>query len=239
MFLPYGAGGVPLRTPLEDAMAEITASSVKNLREKTGAGMMECKKALEEAGGDEEKAVTILRERGKAAATKKQARIAAEGLVESYIHMGGRIGVLVEVNCETDFVARGDDFRNFVRDVALQICALDAQYVSADEIPAEALEKEREIARAQVAGDPKMANKPENIIANIIESRVGKFKAEVCLMEQPFVKDQGLTVNDLLKQMIAKTGENIRIRRFVRFKMGEGLEKKQDDFAAEVAALQN
>ncbi len=218
-------------------MAEISASAVKNLREKTGAGMMECKKALEEAGGSEEKAITILRERNKSLAVKKGDRIAAEGLVESYIHMGGRIGVLVEVNCETDFVSRSDDFKNFVRDVALQICALDAQYVSADEIPADVVEKEREIAKAQAMTDPKTANKPENVIANIIESRVGKFKAEVSLLDQPFVKDQSVTITELLKQMIAKTGENIRIRRFVRFKMGEGLEKKQDDFAAEVAAM--
>lgn len=218
-------------------MAEISASAVKNLRERTGAGMMECKKALTEAGGDEEKAITILRERNKGIQEKKGGRVTAEGLVESYIHMGGRIGVLVEVNCETDFVSRSDDFKSFVRDVALQICALDAQYVSADEIPADLVEKEREIAKSQALSDPKTANKPENVIANIIESRVGKFKAEITLLEQPFVKDQSVTIQELLKQIIAKTGENIRIRRFVRFKMGEGLEKKQDDFAAEVAAM--
>ncbi len=218
-------------------MAEISASAVKNLRERTGAGMMECKKALTEAGGDEEKAITILRERNKSLAVKKGERITAEGLVESYIHMGGRIGVLVEVNCETDFVSRSDDFKNFVRDVALQICALDAQYITSDEIPADIIEKEREIAKSQALADPKMANKPDNVIANIVEGRVGKFKAEITLLEQPFVKDQSVTVQELLKQIIAKTGENIRIRRFVRFKMGEGLEKKQDDFAAEVAAM--
>ncbi len=218
-------------------MAEISASAVKSLRERTGAGMMECKKALTEAGGDEEKAITILRERNKGIQDKKGGRVTTEGLVESYIHMGGRIGVLVEVNCETDFVSRSDDFKNFVRDVALQICALDAQYITSDEIPADIIEKEREIAKSQALADPKMANKPENVIANIVEGRVGKFKAEITLLEQPFVKDQSFTVQELLKQIIAKTGENIRIRRFVRFKMGEGLEKKQDDFAAEVAAM--
>jgi elongation factor Ts len=218
-------------------MAEISASAVKSLRERTGAGMMECKKALTEAGGDEEKAITILRERNKGIQEKKGGRVTAEGLVESYIHMGGRIGVLVEVNCETDFVSRSEDFKNFVRDVALQICALDAQYITSDEIPADIIEKEREIAKSQALSDPKMANKPENVITNIVEGRVGKFKAEITLLEQPFVKDQSVTVQELLKQIIAKTGENIRIRRFVRFKMGEGLEKKQDDFAAEVAAM--
>lgn len=218
-------------------MAEITASAVKNLREKTGAGMMECKAALTEAHGDEEKAITILREKGKAKAGKVSSRIAAEGLVESYIHMGGRIGVMVEINCETDFVARGEDFKSFTKDVALQICAMDAQFVTGDEIPAETLEKERDIARAQVLADPKTANKPENVRENIVESRLNKFKSEVCLMDQPFVKDQSITVADLLKQVIAKTGENVKIRRFVRFKLGEGLEKKQDDFAKEVAAM--
>lgn len=218
-------------------MADVSAAAVKALREKTGAGMMECKKALEEAQGNEEKAITILRERNRHIAGKKESRVAAEGLVDAYIHTGGRIGVLVEVNCETDFVARSDDFKEFVRDVALQICALNAEYVSADEIPAEVLEKEREIARAQVAADPKTAGKPAHIIDNIIESRLGKFRAEACLLEQPFVKDQSVTIGELVKQLIAKTGENIRIRRFVRFKMGEGLEKKTDDFAGEVAAM--
>jgi elongation factor Ts len=218
-------------------MADVSAAAVKALREKTGAGMMECKKALEEAQGNEEKAIAILRERNKYIASKKESRIAAEGLVEAYIHTGGRIGVLVEVNCETDFVARSDTFKEFVRDIALQICALNAEYISADEIPAEVLEREREILRAQVAADPKTANKPAHIIENIVESRLGKFRAETCLLEQPFVKDQSITVGELLKQLIAKTGENIRIRRFVRFKMGEGLEKKTDDFASEVAAI--
>ncbi len=219
-------------------MAEITATAVKNLREKTGAGMMECKAALTEAEGNEEKAITILRERGKAQAGKKESRVATEGLVESYIHMGGRIGVIVEINCETDFVARGDEFRELARDIALQICAMDAQYVASSEIPEEVIEKERAIARAQAASDPKMAGKPEAVIEKMVEGRLNKFRAEVCLMEQPFVKDQGITITDLVKQKIAKTGENIRIRRFVRFKLGEGLEKKEDNFAAEVAALQ-
>lgn len=219
-------------------MAEITAAAVKSLREKTGAGMMECKAALLEAGGDEEKAIVVLRERGKAVAAKKESRVAAEGLVEAYIHMGGRIGVLVEINCETDFVARGDDFKELARDVALQICAMNAQYVSADEVPDSILAQERSIAHAQVLADPKTANKPEAVRTNIVENRLNKFKAEVCLLDQPFVKDPSITISELLKQKVAKTGENIRIRRFVRFKMGEGLEKKKDDFASEVAAMQ-
>ncbi len=219
-------------------MAEITASAVKSLREKTGAGMMECKAALTEAQGDEEKAIEILRKRGLASAKKKEGRVAAEGVVGSYIHMGGKVGVLVEVNCETDFVARGEVFQQFVKDVAMHICAAEPRFVSKEDVPAEVLEKERVFVREQALTDEKNKNKPEAVIEKIVEGRMSKFYAEVCLLEQQFIKDNEVTVSGLLQQMVSKIGENIRIRRFVRFKMGEGLEKKKDDFASEVAALQ-
>jgi elongation factor Ts len=214
----------------------ITAEAVKALREKTGAGMMECKKALTEAGGNEEQAIEILRKAGLASAKKREGRIAAEGAVGSYIHMGGKVGVLVEVNCETDFVARSEDFQQFVKDVAMHICASEPQYVSKDQVPTEVVEKEREIALGQAKADPKNANKPANILEKLVEGRVAKFLTETVLLEQPFVRDQTITVADLTTRVTAKTGEKISIRRFARFKMGEGLEKRQDDFAAEVAA---
>lgn len=217
-------------------MAEITASAVKNLREKTGAGMMECKKALTEAQGDEEKAIDILRKHGIATAGKKSGRVAAEGIVGSYIHMGGKVGVLVEVNCETDFVARGEAFQQFVKDIAMHVCAAEPRYVSKEEVSEDVLEKERIIVREQALNDEKNKNKPQSVIDKIVEGRMAKFYSEVCLLEQQFIKDNEVTVSGLLQQMIAKIGENIRIRRFVRFKMGEGLEKKKDDFASEVAA---
>lgn len=217
-------------------MAEITASAVKSLREKTGAGMMECKKALTEAGGDEEKAIDVLRKHGIATAGKKSGRVAAEGIVGSYIHMGGKVGVLVEVNCETDFVARGDDFQQFVKDIAMHVCAAEPRYVSKDEVSEDVLEKERVIVREQALNDEKNKNKPQAVIDKIVEGRMAKFYSEVCLLEQQFIKDNEITVGGLLQQMVAKIGENIRIRRFVRFKMGEGIEKKKDDFASEVAA---
>jgi elongation factor Ts len=218
-------------------MAEITASAVKALREKTGAGMMECKNALGEAGGNEEKAIDILRKRGLASAKKKEGRLAAEGAVGSYIHMGGKVGVLVEVNCETDFVARGDEFQQLVKDVAMHIAAAEPRFVTRDEVPADAIDKEREIARAQAKNDPKNANKPDQVIDKIVEGRVGKFYEEAVLLDQPFVKDPAKTVGELVTEKIAKTGERITIRRFTRFKMGEGLEKRADDFGDEVAAL--
>lgn len=217
-------------------MAEITAAAVKSLREKTGAGMMECKTALTEAQGDEEKAIEILRKRGLASAKKKEGRIAAEGIVGSYIHMGGKVGVLVEINCETDFVARGENFQSFVKDIAMHICAAEPRFVSKEDVSEDVLNKEREIAREQAMSDEKNKNKPAQVIDKIVEGRISKFYAEVCLLDQPFIKDQSITISDLLKQQIATIGENIRIRRFVRFKMGEGIEKKKDDFAGEVAA---
>ncbi len=214
----------------------ITAEMVKSLREKTGAGMMECKAALTEAQGNEEQAIEILRKRGLASAKKREGRIAAEGIVGSYIHLGGKVGVLVEVNCETDFVARSEEFQSFVKDIAMHICASEPQYVSKEEIPTAVIEKEREIALEQAKADPKNANKPDQIIEKMVQGRLEKFFGETVLLEQPFVKDQTLTVGELLTRLAAKTGEKIQIRRFTRYKMGEGLEKRQSDFASEVAA---
>lgn len=213
-------------------MAAVSAALVKELREKTGAGMLDCKKALEEANGDLDKASEILREKGLAAAAKKAGRIATEGLVESYIHAGGRIGVLVEVNCETDFVAKTDQFKEFVKDIAMQIAASNPQYLRREDVPAEALEKEKEILRTQALNE----GKPEKIVDKIVEGRLGKFYEENCLMEQPFIKDPDKTISQLLNEKIATIGENINIRRFARFELGEGLEKKQDNFVEEVMA---
>jgi elongation factor Ts len=218
-------------------MADITASAVKSLREKTGAGMMECKNALTEAGGNEDQAIELLRKRGLASARKKEGRIAAEGAVGSYIHMGGKVGVLVEVNCETDFVARGDEFQQLVKDVAMHVAAAEPRYVTREEVPAGDLDKEREIALAQAKNDPKNASKPEQVIDKIVEGRLNKFYEEAVLMDQPFVKDPAKTVGDLVTEKTAKTGEKISIRRFTRYKMGEGLAKRDDDFGDEVAAL--
>jgi elongation factor Ts len=218
-------------------MAEITAAAVKSLREKTGAGMMECKNALTEASGNEEQAIEILRKRGLASARKKEGRVAAEGAVGSYIHMGGKVGVLVEVNCETDFVARSDAFQQLVKDVAMHIAAAEPRYVSREEVPADALDKEREIALAQAKNDPKNANKPEQVIDKIVEGRLNKFYEEAVLLDQPFVKDPAKTVSEMVTEKVAATGEKITIRRFSRYKMGEGLAKREDDFGGEVAAL--
>jgi elongation factor Ts len=218
-------------------MAEITAAGVKALREKTGAGMMECKNALTEASGNEEQAIEILRKRGLASAKKKEGRIAAEGAVGSYIHMGGKVGVLVEINCETDFVARTDEFQQLVKDIAMHVAAAEPRYVSREEVAADALDKEREIARAQAKNDPKNANKPEQVIDKIVEGRLNKFYEETVLLDQPFVKDPAKTINDLLNEKIAATGERISVRRFTRYKMGEGLAKRDEDFGSEVAAL--
>jgi len=212
----------------------ITAADVKNLREQTGAGMMDCKKALAETNGDYEKAVEWLREKGMAKAAKRAGRTAAEGAVGSYIHMGGKIGVLVEINCETDFVARGDAFQQMVKDVCLQICSANPLYVSRDEIPAEAIEAEKKIYVAQA----KETGKPENICEKIAEGKLKKWYEEICLLEQPSVKPEydGKTVETLLTELSGKCGEKLSIRRFVRFQLGEGIEKEETDFAAEVAA---
>ncbi len=208
----------------------ITANDVKELRERTGAGMMDCKRALTEADGNMDKAIEILREKGLAAAAKKSGRIAAEGLVASYIHMGGRIGVLVEVNCETDFVAKTDNFKDLVHDVAMQIAATNPQYVSKEEVPTDVIEKEKEILRAQALNE----GKPEKIVDRMVEGRIEKYYKEVCLLEQPFVKDSDKTVKGMIMEAIASIGENISVRRFVRYEMGEGLEKREDNFVDEV-----
>jgi elongation factor Ts len=218
-------------------MAEVTAAAVKSLREKTGAGMMECRNALTETSGNEDQAIEVLRKRGLAQAGKKAGRTAAEGLVGSYIHMGGKVGVLVEVNCETDFVARGEEFQQLVKDVAMHIAAAEPSFVRRDEVSQDVLDKEREIARAQAVNDPKNANKPEQVIDKIVEGRLNKFYEEAVLLDQPFVKDPAKTVGELVTEKIATIKENISVRRFTRFKMGEGIEKRTDDFGGEVAAL--
>jgi len=199
---------------------EISAQMVKDLREKTGAGMMDCKTALAESAGDVEKAIDILRKKGLSRAAKRAGRAAKEGMVGSYIHMGGKIGVLVEVNCESDFVARTDDFVAFVKDIAMQVAASSPQYLTSEEVPEDVLAREREIYRAQVVD----AKKPENVIDKIVEGKLKKFYTEVCLIDQPFVKDPNISVGEYLNNMIAKIGENMIIRRFVRFQLGEGAE---------------
>ena len=218
-------------------MGDITAGAVKALREKTGAGMMECKNALVAAEGVEERAIDILRKRGLASARKKEGRIAAEGAVGSYIHMGGKVGVLVEINCETEFVAPSEEFLHLVKDIAMHVAAAEPRYVSRTEVTADAIEKEREIARAQAANDPKNANKPEPVIEKIVDGRLNKFYEEAVLLDQPFVKDPTKTVGELVTDKVAKTGEKITIRRFARYKMGEGLHRRDEDFRGEVAAL--
>ncbi|MGD9562562.1 MAG: translation elongation factor Ts [Pyrinomonadaceae bacterium] len=218
-------------------MAEITASLVKSLREKTGAGMIDCKNALVEANGDENAAVEILRKKGMATAGKKAGRVTAEGVVGSYIHMGGKVGVLVEINCESDFVARGDEFQQLVKDVAMHVAAADPRFASRDQVPAAELDKEREILMEQLKNDPKNANKPEDVLNKIIEGRLNKFYEDNVLIDQPFVKDPSKTIGELVTEKIASIKENITIRRFTRYKMGEGIEKRSDDFAAEVASM--
>ncbi|MCO6510186.1 MAG: translation elongation factor Ts [Aridibacter famidurans] len=218
-------------------MAEITASMIKDLREKTGAGMVDCKTALVEAGGDVEKAIEILRKKGMATASKKSGRVAAEGAVGSYIHMGGKVGVLVEINCESDFVSRGDEFQQLVKDVAMHIAAADPRYVRREEVPQEEIAKERQILLEQLKNDEKNASKPDEVLEKIIDGRLNKFFEEIVLVEQPFIKDPSKTIGDLVTEKIASIKENITVRRFTRYKMGEGIEKKQDDFAAEVASM--
>jgi elongation factor Ts len=214
-------------------MAEISAQVVKQLRDKTGAGMMDCKKALKETNGDIDKAVEWLRQKGIASAGKKADRVAAEGLIGSYIHTGGRVGVLVEVNCETDFVARREEFQALVRNIAMQIAACpNVEYVKVADIPAEIAAKEKEIEM----GRDDLANKPDNVKEKIVQGRIDKRLKELSLLDQPYVRDQSITVEELVKQAIAQLGENIQIRRFVRFILGEGIEKQESNFADEVAA---
>jgi len=212
-------------------MAEVTATLIKDLRERTGAGMADCKKALVEVEGDIDKAIDYLRTKGLAKAAKKSGREATEGAVVSYIHGGGRIGVLVEINCETDFVARNEDFQAFTRDVALQIAAMNPQFVRKDEVSQDVVDREREVLIAKA----KESGKPEPVVQKMVDGQITKWMKEICLLDQSWVKDPDKTIEQVQQELIAKIGENIKIRRFARFELGEGLEKKKDDFAAEVA----
>ena len=211
---------------------QITAQMVKELRERTGAGMMDCKKALQENEGDLDKSIDFLRKKGIASAEKKAGRVAAEGAVGSYIHGNGSIGVLVEVNCETDFVARTDEFQALVRDIAMHIAAAEPRFVRREEVTESVLDKEREIYAEQMREE----GKPEKIIPKIVEGKIEKYYAEAVLLEQPFVKNPDQTVGQMLIERVAKIGENVQVRRFTRYRLGEGIEKKKEDFAAEVAA---
>lgn len=211
----------------------ITAAQVRELRDKTGSGIMDCKKALGETKGDVEAAVDFLREKGLASAKKKAGRIAAEGIVSSYIHGGGSLGVLLEVNCETDFVAKTDDFANLVRDIAMHVAAMNPAYVKREDIGTEEIEREKKIFKTQALE----SGKPENIVEKIVEGKIEKFYKENCLIEQPYVKDTDKTVGDIVTAAVAALGENISVRRFTVFKVGEGIEKKSTDLAAEVAAV--
>jgi len=212
-------------------MSEISATMIKDLRERTGAGMADCKKALQEVSGDLDKAIDYLRKKGLAKAAKKAGREATEGLVTSYIHGGGRIGVLVEVNCETDFVARNEDFIAFTRDVAMQIAAMSPQFVRKDEVTQDVIDREKDVLLAKA----KESGKPEPVVQKMVDGQITKWMKEICLLDQSFVKNPDKTIDQIQQELIAKIGENIKIRRFVRFELGEGLEKKKDDFAAEVA----
>lgn len=214
-------------------MAEISAKLVQELRQRTGAGMMDCKKALQENNGDMTKATEWLRQKGITSADKKAGRVAAEGLVDSYIHTGGRVGVLVEVNCETDFVARREEFRTLVRNIAMQIAACpNVEYVKVEDIPDEIVQKEKAIEM----GRDDLGKKPDNIKEKIVQGRIDKRLKEMTLMDQPFIRDQSITVEELVKQGVATMGENIQVRRFARFVLGEGIEKQESNFAEEVAA---
>lgn len=214
-------------------MAEISAKLVKELRDKTGAGMMDCKKALKESEGDLNKATEWLRQKGITSADKKSGRVAAEGIVGSYIHTGGRVGVLVEVNCETDFVARREEFQTLVRNIAMQVAACpNVEYVKVEDIPPDVAQKEKEIEM----GRDDLGGKPENIKEKIVQGRIEKRLKELCLMDQPYIRDQSISVEELVKQSISQLGENIQVRRFTRYVLGEGIEKEESNFAEEVAA---
>ncbi len=210
----------------------VTPQMVKELRERTGAGMMDCKNALLEAKGDMEAAIDVLRKKGLASAAKKAGRVTAEGAVGSYIHAGGKIGVLVEVNCETDFVARTDEFQELVREIAMHVAAAAPQYVRREEVTEDILTRERAVQREKTLAE----GKPEKVVDKIVEGRMEKFFGETVLLEQPFIKDPDKTVGELINEKVAKIGENIQVRRFARYKLGEGIEKRSSDFAAEVAA---
>ena len=214
------------------AVSEISAAQVKELREMTGAGMMECKKALVEVGGDLQRAAEELRKKGITKGAKLAGRVASEGAVGAYVHLGGRIGVLIEINCETDFVGRSPEFTDLVKDISMHIAAAAPRHVSRDEVPADVVAKEQEI----LSDSDDLKTKPEGVRAKIVEGRINKFFEEICLLEQPFVKDPSLTVKELIAQKQSKIGEKIEVRRFVRYQLGEGIEKRNEDFAAEVAA---
>ena len=217
-------------------MSNITAKLVKDLRDKTGAGMMDCKKALKETDGDLEKAIEWLRKKGIASAEKKSGRVAAEGAIGSYIHTGSRVGVLLELNCETDFVARGEIFQSLLKDVSMQVAACpNVEYVSIDQIPTNVVKKEKEIEM----GRDDLSGKPDQIKERIVEGRIAKRLKELVLLEQPYIKDSSLTVEQLVKQTAGKIGENLKIRRFTRYTLGEGIEVEELGFAEEVASLKN
>ena len=213
-------------------MSQVTAQMVKELRERTGAGMMDCKNALNDCAGDMEQAIDALRKKGLASAAKKAGRVTAEGAVGSYIHGAGKLGVLVEVNCETDFVARTDQFQELVRDIAMHIAAAEPKFVRREEVTEDVLERERAIFRDQALA----SGKPAPVVEKIVQGKMEKYYSEFVLLEQPFVKNPDVTISQLIAEKVGKIGENIQVRRFVRFKLGEGIEKRQDDFAAEVAA---
>jgi elongation factor Ts len=212
-------------------MSQVTTDLIKELRERTGAGMADCKKALVECEASMDKAIEYLRVKGLAKAAKKAGRIATEGLITHYIHGGGRIGVLLETNCETDFVARNPEFIAFTKEVSMQIAAMNPQFVAADEVPSDLVEKERAIRREQAA----QSGKPAAVVEKMLEGQIAKWMKEICLLDQPWVRDDKKTIRDLQQDIVARLGENIRVRRFVRFELGEGLEKKQENFAEEVA----
>jgi elongation factor Ts len=216
-------------------MTTVTAKEVKELRDRTSAGMMDCKKALQENGGDMDKAAEWLRVKGLSEKDKKSGRVAAEGTVHAYIHMGGKLGVLVEINCESDFVARGEDFQEFVKDMGMQIAAANPRWVRREEVPEDAIAAEREVFKAQVVEQ----GKPENIADKIVDGKINKWFSEVCLMEQAFVKEPKTSVEDRRAEVVAKTGENVTIRRFTRFVLGEGIEKRKENLAEEVAKMQD
>jgi len=213
----------------------ITMEMVKELRERTGAGVLDCKKALAEQNGDMKKAIAFLREKGLAAAAKKSGRISAEGIVESYIHGGGRIGVLLEINSETDFVAKTPAFKELAKNIAMQIAASRPEYVQREDVPADILENEKQIFRTQALNE----GKPEKIVDKMVEGRINKFYKEVCLLDQPYIRDPEISVNDLIIEQISKIGENIKVRRFARFEVGEGLQKREENFAEEVMSQVN
>lgn len=222
-------------------MAEISATMVKQLRDRTGAGMMDCKNALVEAGGDEEKALEIIQKKGLAKAAKRAGAIATEGVIQAYIHPGARLGVLVEINCQTDFVSRGEDFKQFVEDVCLQIASMSPLFTRREDVPGEAIEKQKALFKAQMDEEDQKSGKkrPEQAVGKILDGKLAKWLSESCLVEQVSVRETEKTIQQISDELSAKTGEKISVRRFVRFELGEGIEKRKSDLAADVAAMQS